>query len=55
MERGASELNKRAEKVNVDKLQALLDDILRQPGSMPPDDPFKEDVRVQLCQLVTNR
>lgn len=44
----ASELKKPARNVNVSKLQSLLDLVLRQPGSIAAQDPFKEDVRVQM-------
>ena len=41
-----SELKKPAKSVNVGKLQSLLDIVLRQPGSVAAEDPYKEDVRV---------
>lgn len=41
-----SELKKPAKNVNVSKLQSLLDIVLRQPGSVAAEDPFKEDVKV---------
>jgi gamma-tubulin complex component 2 len=42
-----SELRKKpAKNVNVGKLQSLLDIVLRQPGSVAAEDPFKEDVKV---------
>ncbi|SMR63075.1 unnamed protein product [Zymoseptoria tritici ST99CH_3D1] len=42
-----SELRKKpARNVNVGKLQSLLDIVLRQPGSVAAEDPFKEDVKV---------
>ncbi|KAI4264949.1 MAG: hypothetical protein L6R38_009747 [Xanthoria sp. 2 TBL-2021] len=44
----ASELKKPARNVNVSKLQSLLDLVLRQPGSIAAQDPFKEDVKVQM-------
>lgn len=44
----ASELKKPSRQVNVSKLQSLLDLVLRQPGSIAAQDPFKEDVRVQM-------
>lgn len=44
----ASELRKPFRNVNVGKLQSLLDLVLRQPGSIAAQDPFKEDVRVQM-------
>jgi len=47
----ASELRKPARGVNVGKLQSLLDIVLRQPGSVAAEDPFKEDVRVQINEM----
>ncbi|KAL8735199.1 MAG: hypothetical protein Q9166_001075 [cf. Caloplaca sp. 2 TL-2023] len=44
----ASELKKPFRNVNVSKLQSLLDLVLRQPGSIAAQDPFKEDVKVQM-------
>ena len=41
-----SELRKPAKNVNTGKLQSLLDIVLRQPGSVAAEDPFKEDVKV---------
>ena len=41
-----SELKKSSKNVNVSKLQSLLDLVLRQPGSVAAEDPYKEDVRV---------
>lgn len=41
-----SELKKSAKSVNTSKLQSLLDIVLRQPGSVAAEDPFKEDVKV---------
>jgi len=46
LELGTSELKKQARDVNVGKLQSLLDIVLRQPGSVAADDPYKEDVKV---------
>ena len=43
-----SELKKPAKSVNVGKLQSLLDIVLRQPGSVAAEDPYKEDVRVAM-------
>ena len=43
-----SELKKPAKNVNVGKLQSLLDIVLRQPGSVAAEDPYKEDVRVMM-------
>ena len=44
----ASELKKPSKGVNVSKLQSLLDLVLRQPGTVAAQDPFKEDVKVQM-------
>ena len=43
-----SELKKPMLEVNVGKLQSLLDLVLRQPGSVAAEDPFKEDVKVHM-------
>ncbi|KAK4580425.1 gamma tubulin complex Spc97/GCP2 subunit Alp4 [Recurvomyces mirabilis] len=48
LELSASELKKTAKNVNAGKLQSLLDIVLRQPGSVAAEDPFKEDVRVTM-------
>ncbi|KAF2257809.1 hypothetical protein CC78DRAFT_505667 [Lojkania enalia] len=48
LELGASELKKPARNVNIGKLQSLLDIVLRQPGSVAAEDPYKEDVKVQI-------
>ena len=44
----ASELKKPFRHVNVSKLQSLLDLVLRQPGSIAAQDPYKEDVKIQM-------
>ncbi|KAL8639342.1 MAG: hypothetical protein Q9228_003621, partial [Teloschistes exilis] len=44
----ASELKKKSKDVNVGKLQSLLDLVVRQPGSIAAQDPFKEEVKVQM-------
>ena len=44
----SSELKKPAKDVNVGKLQSLLDLVLRQPGSVAAQDPFKEDVKINI-------
>ena len=44
----SSELKKPAKEVNVGKLQSLLDLVLRQPGSVAAQDPFKEDVKINI-------
>ncbi|EAS29437.3 spindle pole body component [Coccidioides immitis RS] len=51
LELGASELRKPAKSVNEGKLQSLLDIVLRQPGSIAAQDPFKEDVKVRMNQV----
>lgn len=51
LELGASELRKPAKSVNEGKLQSLLDLVLRQPGSIAAQDPFKEDVKVRMNQV----
>lgn len=43
-----SELEKPWKKVNVGKLQSLLDLVLRQPGSVAAQVPYKEDVTVHM-------
>ncbi|KAK4894919.1 gamma tubulin complex Spc97/GCP2 subunit Alp4 [Elasticomyces elasticus] len=48
LELSASELRKPAKNVNAAKLQSLLEIVLRQPGSVAAEDPFKEDVRVTM-------
>jgi gamma-tubulin complex component 2 len=48
LELGTSELKKGVRDVNVGKLQSLLDIVLRQPGSVAADDPYKEDVKVAM-------
>lgn len=48
LELGTSELRKPSRDVNVAKLQSLLDIVLRQPGSVAADDPYKEDVKVDM-------
>ncbi|KAL3468964.1 Spc98 family-domain-containing protein [Aspergillus californicus] len=51
LELGASELRKPAKNVNESKLQSLLDLVLRQPGSIAAQDPFKEDVKVGMNKV----
>jgi len=48
LELSASELRKPAKSVNASKLQSLLEIVLRQPGSVAAEDPFKEDVKVTM-------
>ncbi len=51
LELGASELRKPVKAVNTGKLQSLLDLVLRQPGSAVAQDPFKEDVKVEMNEI----
>lgn len=51
LELSASELRKPARIVNDGKLQSLLDIVLRQPGSIAAQDPFKEDVKVRMNKI----
>ncbi|KAJ5569612.1 uncharacterized protein N7459_009042 [Penicillium hispanicum] len=51
LELSASELRKHARIVNEGKLQSLLDLVLRQPGSIAAQDPFKEDVKVRMNKI----
>lgn len=51
LELSASELRKQARAVNEGKLQSLLDIVLRQPGSIAAQDPFKEDVKVRMNKI----
>ncbi|CEJ53871.1 Putative Gamma-tubulin complex protein 2 (Eurofung) [Penicillium brasilianum] len=51
LELGASELRKNVNVVNEGKLQSLLDLVLRQPGSIAAQDPFKEDVKVRMNKV----
>ncbi|KAK4982877.1 gamma tubulin complex Spc97/GCP2 subunit Alp4 [Elasticomyces elasticus] len=51
LELGNSELKKPAKSANVGKLQSLLDIVLRQPGSVAAEDPFKEDVKVVMNEV----
>ncbi|KAH8592902.1 spindle pole body component alp4 [Bisporella sp. PMI_857] len=51
LELGASELRKPPKVVNTSKLQSLLDLVLRQPGSVAAQDPFKEDIKVEMNEI----
>ena len=51
LELSNSELKKPAKSANVGKLQSLLDIVLRQPGSVAAEDPFKEDVKVVMSDV----
>ena len=51
LELGTSELRKPAKSVNIGKLQSLLDIVLRQPGGVAAEDPFKEDVKVSMNEI----
>jgi gamma-tubulin complex component 2 len=51
LELGTSELRKPVKSVNASKLQSLLDLVLRQPGSVAAQDPFKEDIKVEMNEI----
>jgi gamma-tubulin complex component 2 len=51
LELGNSELRKPVKAVNTSKLQSLLDLVLRQPGSVAAQDPFKEDIKVEMNEI----
>ncbi|KAF2715951.1 hypothetical protein K431DRAFT_308181 [Polychaeton citri CBS 116435] len=51
LELSHSELRKPAKNVNTGKLQSLLEIVLRQPGSVAAEDPFKEDVKVVMNEV----
>jgi gamma-tubulin complex component 2 len=51
LELGTSELRKPVKVVNTSKLQSLLDLVLRQPGSVAAQDPFKEDIKVEMNEI----
>ena len=51
LELGASELRKPPKAVNTNKLQSLLDLVLRQPGSVAAQDPFKEDIKIEMNEI----
>ena len=51
LELSNAELRKPFRAVNTGKLQSLLEIVLRQPGSVASEDPFKEDVKVQMNEL----
>ncbi|ESZ95503.1 spindle pole body component alp4 [Sclerotinia borealis F-4128] len=51
LELGNSELRKPVKAVNTSKLQSLLDLVLRQPGSVAAQDPFKEDIKVEMNDI----
>jgi len=48
LELSTAELRKPAKNVNLGRLQSLLDIVVRQPGSVASEDPFKEDIKVQI-------
>jgi len=48
LEMGELELKKPAKNVNVGKLQSLLDLATRHAGSVAVEDPYKEDIKVQM-------
>lgn len=49
LELSQSELRKSAKSANIGKLQSLLDLVLHTPGSVAAEDPFKEDVKVNMA------
>jgi gamma-tubulin complex component 2 len=51
LELGTSELRKPVKNVNTGKLQSLLDLVLRQPGSVAAQDPFKEDIKIEMNEI----
>ncbi|RKF59749.1 Spindle pole body component alp4 [Erysiphe neolycopersici] len=51
LELGATELRKPVKNVNTSKLQSLLDLVMRQPGSVAAQDPFKEDIKVEMNEI----
>ncbi|KAF1989155.1 gamma-tubulin complex protein 2 [Aulographum hederae CBS 113979] len=51
LELSESELRKPARLVNTGKLQSLLDLVMRQPGSVAAEDPYKEDVKVSINEV----
>jgi gamma-tubulin complex component 2 len=51
LELGAAELRKPVKAANIGKLQSLLDLVLRQPGSVAAQDPFKEDIKVEMNEI----
>lgn len=52
LELGTSELRKPVREVNTGKLQSLLDIVLRQPGSVAADDPYKDDVKIDMNEVL---
>ncbi|KAI9171189.1 Spindle pole body component alp4 [Paramyrothecium foliicola] len=55
LELSSSELRKPVRSVNTGKLQSLLDLVLRQPGSIVSLDPFKEDVKVEMNDIILTK
>ena len=51
LELSTTELRKPAKLVNTGKLQSLLDIVLRQPGTVAAEDPFKEDIKVVMNEV----
>lgn len=51
LELSTSELRKPAKHVNTGKLQSLLDIVVRQPGTVAAEDPFKEDIKVVMNEV----
>ena len=52
---GNSELKKQVRDVNVGKLQSLLDLVIRQPGSVAAEDPFKDDIKIHMNDQSLNK
>ena len=50
-----SELKKQVRDVNVGKLQSLLDLVIRQPGSVAAQDPFKDDIKIHMNDQTLNK
>jgi gamma-tubulin complex component 2 len=50
-----SELKKPIQDVNIGKLQSLLDLVLRQPGSVAAEDPYKEDVKIRMNDQILTK
>ncbi len=51
LELSAHELSKPHKSVSMQKLQSLLDISIRAPGSIAANDPFKEDIKVQMSDV----
>ena len=51
LELGESELRKPVKAVNTTKLQSMLELALRHPGTVAAQDPFKEDIKVEMNEI----